>query len=390
MADNALTYSAAFSYSILLALAPMLIIAVGVMGLLYGRGTTDTLVDQAREQLGAPVADTFETVLESTSGVPGANAAAIVIGGALLLFSAAGAFRALRTALNAMWNVESVPTGRDWGRIRRKVLGQLLMLGLVLGLALLVLALIAAGSAWSALSEEVFGGLPGAEVILRAGDFLVSLALLTGVFALVFWAVPLAEARRRDLLTAGALTAVLFTIGKLGLGLYLSNSSTGSAYGAAGTLVLFLVWVYYSSAIVFFGAEFGQAWARIHDREIQPRTGARFVAKVALESDQQVGQTIEVAGEAPPKEEGERRPAEEQPIGGPAAEHVETKVDEALTDAREENIPQRSSRHRAVGGEGRASSAAGEERASAVGGKERASAVGGAERASADDERNAA
>jgi membrane protein len=276
LADKAPTYAAALSYHMLLALAPLVIIAVGVLSALFQSTTsTEEVAQQADEHLSEPAADAIGFVLDSAHQDPSAGVAAMVIGGIFLLVAAASAFRALRRALNATWNVEPVPLGKDARNFLVMVLNQAFLLLLVLLVVLLIAALAALSTLWGSLSKRLTDAMPSPQAILALTDFLFSWGLTTALFAALLSAVPLAKLPQRYIWRSAVLTAFLFSLGKLGFGIYMSYSGTASLYGAAGSLVIFLIWVYYSAMIVFFGAEWAQVLARHHGVEVEPRRGAR-------------------------------------------------------------------------------------------------------------------
>jgi membrane protein len=278
-ADKAAIYAAALSFHMLLALAPLIIIAVGVVGLFFGSDTIASISDEVEQHLGEPARDAVDLILDSLTTSPGANTVAVIVGGVILVFTAAGALRSFRKALNAVWNVEPAPTGRDARRIGQRVLYQAVLALMVFGLGLAIAVLVALSTLWNAFSAWIAKDVPVTEPLLRFTDFLLSFALTAGMFALLFKVVPLARLSRRDLWLGAALTALLFDIGKLGFGIYMAHSSTASMYGASASLVIFLIWVYYSSMMIFFGAEFAQVYARRHGREVAPRAGARAVVR---------------------------------------------------------------------------------------------------------------
>jgi membrane protein len=280
-ADKAAIYAAALSFHMLLALAPLVIIAVGVVGLFFGSDTVDSLSAQAEQHLGEPAKDAVDLVLSGLTTQPAANTIAVAVGAVVMLFAAAGAFRSLRKALNAMWNVEPAPAGRDARKIGWIVFYNVMLTLMVIGLALFIAVLIGLSTLWGTLSNRLAEDTPSAEVLFRGADFLFTLLLTVCAFALLFKVVPLARIARRDLWLSATLTAVLFGIGKLGFGIYMSYSSTGSLYGAAASLVIFLIFVYYSAMIMFFGAEFAQVYGRRHGRPVQPRKGARRVVRAS-------------------------------------------------------------------------------------------------------------
>jgi membrane protein len=275
--DKAPRQAAALSFYAMLALAPLLIIAVGIAGLVLGEGETQRRVlSEIEANAGPQVADAVETVLANASR-PGASTTALVVGGLLLLFGASGAVRQLKGALNVIWNVERVSPDGLWRKILGLVLTYLRTFALVIVFGVGLLVLLASTAAWGWVAGRLHGSLPSAELLLRALDFGVTLALLTLVFAAVFKGLPDVEIDWRELWGGAFVTAVLFDVGRLGIGLYMSNSATTSAYGAAGSVVALLLWVYYSAMIVFFGAELTQVHARRSGRRLTPKPGARRV-----------------------------------------------------------------------------------------------------------------
>jgi len=282
-ADRAAIYAAAFSSHMLLALAPLVVIAAAVIGLFLSEDTVAELVDQAGINFGEATQDAVEVVLNDMTAHTGASTIALIISGVVLIFTAAGAFRSLRKALNAIWNVEPAPTGRDARKIGWRLFLQLLLTLMVLGLGVLIAALMALSALWGTLTEYVAETVYGGEWLLRGADFLFSLGLITLVFALLFTVMPLAHIDRRDLWLGSLLTAVLFDIGRFAFGIYMDHSATASAYGAVGSLVIFLIWVYYSAMIIFYGAEVAQVHGRHHGREVRPRRGARLSPRPSLD-----------------------------------------------------------------------------------------------------------
>lgn len=275
--DKATRQAAALSFYAMMALAPLLIIAVGIAGIVLGEGETrQRVLSEVENNAGPQAADAVATVLANASR-PGASVTAFVIGGLLLLFGASGAVRQLKGALNAIWNVERVPSDGTWRKILDLVLTYLRTFGLVIVFGVGLLVLLASTSAWGWVAGRLQGSLPSAELLLRALDFGVALALLTLVFAAIYKGLPDVEIHWRELWSGAFVTALLFSVGRLAIGLYMSTSATTSAYGAAGSLVALLLWVYYSAMIVFFGAELTQVHARRSGRRLTPKPGARRV-----------------------------------------------------------------------------------------------------------------
>jgi uncharacterized BrkB/YihY/UPF0761 family membrane protein len=171
-------------------------------------------------------------------------------------------FGELQTTMNLIWEVQPAPTEGVWAGIWAWLRERIFSLAIVFALAFLLLVSLVVSAALAGAAALVWG--PEPSLVSRLLELVVSLAVLTLGFALLFTYVPDAEVRWRDVWLGGLVTAVLFTLGKTAIGYYLGQASAGSAYGAAGSMVVLLVWVYYSALIVFFGAEFTQAWATQH------------------------------------------------------------------------------------------------------------------------------
>lgn len=262
LGDKAMQHSAALSFYALLALAPLLLFGVGLAGYIYGDGVArDVLLTQVDDKAGPQVSDAVGTVLTNARR-PGSSIAAFVAGSILLLFGASGAVSAMRTALDAMWDVQETQTKS----VPVQILGFLLQglknmaLMLVFGLVLLVLLVITA--AWGWVASWIGASWPAAGITLRAADFLVTLGVLTVLFAALFRFVPSIRPAWADLWLGAFVTALLFNAGRFVVGLYLARITWTSSFGAAGSVVALLLWVYYSAMIVFFGAESVKVYVR--------------------------------------------------------------------------------------------------------------------------------
>jgi membrane protein len=271
LADRASQYAAALSFYTLLALAPLLLIAVAIAGLAYGPGAArDHLISQVHDKAGAPVADATRTILTNAHR-PGTGVAALLIGGALALLGASGAFSMMRTALNAMWHVPPRQTKRLLTKVRVLLVTKALNAALVIGFGICLLALLGLSAAWTWVAGRIGGALPAADLILRAGDFLVTLGLLVLLFAALFRFTADVRPVWADLWSGALVTALLFNVGRLAIGLYLARGTVTSSFGGAGSLVALLLFMYYSAMILFFGAEFVQVRLRHRGRRFLPQ-----------------------------------------------------------------------------------------------------------------------
>jgi len=210
---------------------------------------------------------------------PAKSTLGAVIGFALALFGATGVFGQLQNALNIIWGVKSKPRGGIWGFVRSRFLSFALIAGI--GFLLLVSLVIEAGI--KSFSHYLQSVLPGALTIIIPLYLTFDFVIVTAVFAMIFRILPNAVIRWRDVWTGAVLTAILFLIGKWALGIYLGSGTAASAYGAASSLITLLLWIYYSSQILLFGAEFTQVYARICGAEIRPDKYAVRIERKEIE-----------------------------------------------------------------------------------------------------------
>ena len=267
--DDVPTLAAAIAYYTVFSLPPLLVIIVAVAGAVFGPDkVAEAITGQVGSVAGSDGADAVRTMIENASTL-GSGIGAKLAGIAALLFGATGAFGQLQKALNRAWEVEEATEG---GGIKGLIFKRILSFGMVLTIAFFLLVSLAVSGALAAVGDAASsvagGGAVGAGV--QVLNFVVGLVVTAGLFAVLFKVLPDAEITWRDAAVGGAVTAVLFTIGKTAIGLYLGTADPGSAFGAAGSLALLLVWIYYSALIVLVGAEFTQAWAERAGEGIEP------------------------------------------------------------------------------------------------------------------------
>jgi len=265
-AHKAPRMGASVAFYSLLSFAPLLVLIAAVIALVFTKDTAHKdLVDQARQMMGTRGADIVNSLLANAQK-PSSGIVASVIAFLTLLFGASGVFIELRDALNTIWDAKPQTNGGWKGMLKDR----LFSFGMVLSVGFLLLVSLILSTALAFIGtffEQVVPIPPG---VLEAVNFLVSFAVITVLFALMFKFVPAAHIEWRDVLIGAIGTALLFTIGKFLLGLYLGKASVGSAYGAAGSLVAVIVWVYYSAQIFFFGAEFTRVYSDAHAHSNQP------------------------------------------------------------------------------------------------------------------------
>ena len=264
--DKAERLAAALAYYSVIALAPLVVIVIAIAGLVFGRDAAQgQIVGQITSLVGQQSAEAIQGIIANASR-PKSGIWATVFGVAALLFGASGVFGQLQDGLNTVWEVKPKPGRGILGILKDRFLS----LTMVLGVGFLLLISLVISAALSALGVYLNGLLPLPGVVLQVVNFIISFVVITLLFALLFNVLPDAKIAWGDVWIGAAITALLFVIGKFLLGLYIGRSSLGSAYGAAGSLIVILVWVYYSAQIVFFGAEFTQVYANRYGSQIKP------------------------------------------------------------------------------------------------------------------------
>ncbi len=324
--DNAPRLGAALAYYTIFSIAPLLLISIAVAGLVFGREAAQgRIVAQMQDLIGYQAAQGVQSMIENARK-PGHGLFATVFGVVMLLFGAGGAFNELRAALDVVWEIPP----RKGGGLKALLRERLASFATVLVVGFLLLVSLVLSAALSLL--EVKGAFPGSGVLLQVLNNAISLAVITVLFALIFKYLPDAHppVSWKDVWVGAFITSALFTVGKFGLGLYLGRGTIGSAYGAAGSLVLLLVWVYYSAQILFFGAELTQVYARKHgsrlgaparepttaaDEEPSPKDAGR-VARPKTEPERSRPQAPAAARTSGPSE-GDDETSEEAATAGP-------------------------------------------------------------------------
>jgi len=255
--DNVPRLGASLAYYTLFALAPILVVAIAIGGLVFGpEAVRGEIVGQIQGLIGRQGAEAVQSMLEGASR-PGSSIAATVVGIITFFLGATGAFLELQTALNAIWHVEPKSDGSYW---RVLVMQRVISFGLVVAMGFLLLTSLLVSAALAAVYRYMGNVFPGVVVLWEALNVIVSLAVITLLFALIYKALPDVKLSWRDVWVGALVTAGLFSIGRLVIGLYLGTASIGSTYGAAGSVIVILVWVYYSAQIILLGAEFTRAY----------------------------------------------------------------------------------------------------------------------------------
>jgi membrane protein len=272
--DNATRWSASVAFYTLLSLAPLLVVTVTIAGYAYGRNDAQgELGAGLRNLVGPDVAPGIQTLLTSPRK-PLSGFIAVVFGTLTLLFGASSILTELRDALNAMWHVPVQRSGSHLGTVWRLGKERIYSFAMIIGLgALLLISLVL--STWIGAIEKVLGLQTLASgYFVHASTFLLSGLLIAFVFAAVYKLIPKVRLDWREVTIGGAVTSLLFILGKQLIALYMARVNLGSAYGAAGSLLVVLVWVYYSAQVFFFGAEFTKVYAETFGSQKDHRKGS--------------------------------------------------------------------------------------------------------------------
>jgi membrane protein len=264
---------AALAFYTVFSVAPLFVIVLAVAGLWFGEeAARQELFNQINGLVGREGGEAIQAIV-AAANKPRAGVLATAIALVTLLVGATGVFVQLQDALNTVWSVKREP-GRG---LRHFIQDRLLSFAMVLGIGFLLLVSLVLSAALAAMGRFLNGLLPAQEIIWQGVNFAVSLGVITLLFAMIFKVLPDVQIAWRDVWAGALLTALLFNLGKFLLGFYLGRSSVASAYGAAGSLVIVLLWVYYSAQIVFLGAEFTRVYASKCGSHLKPGRGAQFV-----------------------------------------------------------------------------------------------------------------
>ena len=270
--DRAPMLGASLAYYTVFSLAPLLIISISIAGLVLGEeAARGKIFEQLHYLIGEQGGKATQEMVQSAGSKPATGIIASITGLLTLLLGASGVFGQLQSSLNIIWGVEPKPGRGILGIIKDRFLsfGFILVVGFLLLVSLILSAAITFFAQW------ISGLTPGMETVAYMLNFALSFGVITVLFALMFKLLPDAVIAWKDVWLGAAITAALFTLGKFVLSFYLGASSVASAYGAAGSLIVLLLWVYYSSQIFFFGAEFTQVWANRFGSHVIPADDAK-------------------------------------------------------------------------------------------------------------------
>jgi membrane protein len=279
--DKAPQLGAALAYYTVFSLAPLILVLLAILGLVFRHdpaGAWQKVTEQLSYFLDQSAIDVIQSIAQKASQT-NKSIWATIIGVALALFGASGVFGQLQDSLNTIWGVKAKPGAGIWGFVRNRFLS----FAMVGGICFLLLVSMTIESLLEGFSHYVQTLLPGGIVIAVAVYLLFDFAIVVLVLAVIFKILPDAKIRWRDVWIGAVITALLFTLGKWAIGLYLGSGSAASAYGAASSLITLLLWVYYSSQILLFGAEFTQVYADYFGARVLPDEHAVRVQRTEVE-----------------------------------------------------------------------------------------------------------
>jgi membrane protein len=275
--DKVTRLASSTAYYTLFSLAPLLVIAIAIAGFFFSRQTVQAqLTSQIAALAGDRVAAAIQGMI-SSSYKNNSNVVATIVGVVLLLVGASGVFGSLQDALNTIWGVKPDPKRG----VRSTIFNRIFSFAMVLVIGFLLLVTVVASTVLASIGALFTNLLPGASegLLVQGTNLVLSFAVIMLLIALIYKVLPDVNVNWRNVWIGAAFTAVLFTIGREVIGLYLEMSSVSSVYGAAGSLVVILLWVYYSAMILYFGAEFTQVYTHAYGGEIRPKQGAVWMTE---------------------------------------------------------------------------------------------------------------
>jgi membrane protein len=272
--DGAMRLSSSLAYYAIFSLAPLFVIAISMAGLIFDEAAARGQLSQEISRLAGPSAgEAIQSMVQSSAAHKSTGMLATVLGTALLLFGASTVFAELKDALNTIWGVVVKP-GRPFLTL---VHDRFLSFSIVMGIGFLLLVSLIISVLLSALSVYMSGLFELPAMIWQAWDLVISLAVVSGLFAMIFKVLPNVRLGWRDVWIGAVATSLLFTLGKFIIGYYLATSSIASSFGAAGSVVIVLAWIYYSACILFFGAEMTKNYTRKFGSGIVPNSRAVLI-----------------------------------------------------------------------------------------------------------------
>jgi membrane protein len=278
--DKVAKLSASLAYSTVFSLGPLLIVIIFLCGLLFGQEAVQGSIDNQMQQfVGKDAALQLQTIIENAA-ISGKGKIAAIIGIATLLIGATAVFAEIQDSINTIWGIKPKPK-KSWLKI---IINRLVSFSMIVSLGFMLLVSLAISAIIEALSNRLQQILPEVTVVVfYILNLVISFFVIAALFAVIFKILPDAKIKWKDVLPGAIASAVLFMLGKFAVSFYISTSNIGNTYGAAGSLVILLLWVYYSSLILYFGAEFTKAYAVNYGSEIHPSEYAVALKQVEVE-----------------------------------------------------------------------------------------------------------
>lgn len=277
--DNGMKLSASLAYYTIFSIAPLLIIIISIAGLVWGHdAATHHLYPQIAGYVGAKAAAEIESILKALQ-LSGKSTMAVIIGVIVLFLGASGIFIEIQDSLNIIWRVRAKPK-RGWLKF---IQNRFLSFSLIIGLGFLLLVSLLVNFITNALSNWIDKFLPIANVVFKGVNLGVTFIVISALFSIIFKFLPDVKIRWKDVRTGAFFTAVLFMIGQYGINLYIQYTAKSSAYGAAGSILIVMLWIYYTSVILFIGAEFTQVYAEAIGCKIEPADYAVSIKQTEVE-----------------------------------------------------------------------------------------------------------
>lgn len=278
--DRALKLSAALSYYTIFSLAPLLLLMISLAGLFLGRDAIQGHVfNEINGLIGNQAAAQIQDIIKNME-LSGKTNIALIIGAVTLIIGATTVFGEIQDSINLIWKIKAKPK-RGWVKLLKD---RLLSSSLIVGLGFLLIVSLMVNGALMALNDLIKRYFPEMTILLfNAINIAISFTVITILFAVIFKVLPDAKIAWKDVRKGAFFTACLFMLGRFVIGMYIETTSTGSAYGAAGSVIIILVWVYYTAAILYFGAEFTKVYAEHIGARIEPADYAVYIEQHELE-----------------------------------------------------------------------------------------------------------
>jgi membrane protein len=278
--DKVVKLSGSLAYFTVFSIGPMLIVIIYFADIFYGRAAVEgTIFRQMQSFIGPGPAEQVQSIIRNAT-LTGQSKVAATLGFVTLLIGATGVFAEIQDSINMIWNLKPKPKHG----FKKLLLNRLLSFSVVIGLGFILLASLVINSLIEGLMDRLQESFPHVTVVLiYIVNLLLTFVITTLLFGIIFKVLPDAIIKWKDVLTGAIVTALLFMLGKFAITFYIGRSNFGTTYGAAGSIVILLSWIYYSSIILYFGAEFTKSWANLYGGHIEPSHYAVWVKQIEVE-----------------------------------------------------------------------------------------------------------